>query len=197
MFNRIVDILVSISALIFLSPIMLVLVLKIRSNLGSPVLFSQMRAGLHGRSFKLYKLRSMSSQVDNNNCVLADNQRLTPFGIKLRALSLDELPTLFNVLKGDMTLVGPRPLLPEYLPLYSAEQARRHNLKPGITGWAQINGRNAISWEKKFQLDVWYVDNRSLWLDIKILFRTFSKVLRKEDISHEGEATMTKFTGQG
>ena len=197
MFNRILDIIVSSVALAVLSPIMLVLVLKIRSKLGTPVRFSQVRAGLHGSSFTLFKFRSMMAQPVGNNCTLPDKERLTPFGLKLRALSLDELPTLVNVLKGDMTLVGPRPLLPEYLPLYSDEQARRHNVKPGITGWAQINGRNAISWEKKFQLDVWYVDNRSLWLDIKILFRTFSKVLRKEDISYEGEATMTKFTGQG
>lgn len=197
MFNRILDVIVSLVAILLLSPLILVLALKIRSNLGSPVLFSQMRTGFKGSSFKLLKFRSMTSEVDGNDALLADDQRLTPFGVKLRALSLDELPTLLNVLKGDMTLVGPRPLLPEYVPLYSVEQARRHNVKPGITGWAQINGRNAISWEKKFQLDVWYVDNRSLWLDIKILFRTFSKVLKKEDINHEGEATMTKFTGQG
>lgn len=196
MFNRVLDIFVSLVALVLLSPILLLLALKIRSQLGSPVLFSQMRTGLNSRSFRLFKFRSMMTRVDSNNTPLADNDRLTPFGVKLRALSLDELPTLFNVLKGDMTLVGPRPLLPEYVPLYSAEQARRHNVKPGVTGWAQINGRNAISWDKKFTLDVWYVDNRSLWLDIRILFRTLFKVVKKEDISYAGEATMTKFTGQ-
>lgn len=196
MLNRVLDIVVSLVALTMLSPAFLLLALIIRSQLGSPVLFSQMRTGLNSRSFRLFKFRSMMTRVDSNNTLLADNDRLTPFGVKLRALSLDELPTLFNVLKGDMTLVGPRPLLPEYVPLYSAEQARRHHVKPGVTGWAQINGRNAISWEKKFTLDVWYVDNRSVWLDIKIIFRTLFKVLKKENISHAGEATMTKFTGQ-
>lgn len=166
-----------------------------RLRLGSPVLFRQQRPGLHGKPFMMYKFRTMTDSMDTNGNLLADDERLPSFGRFLRSSSLDELPELFNVLKGDMSLVGPRPLLMEYLPLYSPLQARRHEILPGITGWAQINGRNAISWEEKFKLDVWYVDNQSLWLDLKIIFLTFIKVFRREGISHEGQATMEKFTG--
>lgn len=193
--KRLFDILVSLIGLILLSPFILILAFKVANNLGKPVLFRQKRPGLHGTIFEMIKFRSMKDAIDANGEPLPDSERLTEFGIKLRNASLDELPGLWNVFIGNMSLVGPRPLLVEYLPLYSPEQARRHNVKPGITGWAQINGRNAISWEEKFQLDVWYVDNQSLWLDIKILFLTVQKVFKKADINAEGEATMTKFTG--
>jgi lipopolysaccharide/colanic/teichoic acid biosynthesis glycosyltransferase len=162
---------------------------------GSPILFSQSRPGLYGKPFKMIKFRTMTDETDKNGLLLPDNKRLTSFGKWLRATSLDELPELWNVLKGEMSFVGPRPLLMEYLPLYSKEQMKRHNVKPGITGWAQINGRNAISWEEKFKLDVWYVENQSFWLDIKILMLTVKKVFKREGISAEGEATMPKFTG--
>lgn len=195
MIKRLFDILVSLIGLILLSPFILILAFKVANNLGKPVLFRQKRPGLHGTIFEMIKFRSMKDAIDANGEPLPDSERLTEFGIKLRNASLDELPGLWNVFIGNMSLVGPRPLLVEYLPLYSPEQARRHNVKPGITGWAQINGRNAISWEEKFQLDVWYVDNQSLWLDIKILFLTVQKVFKKADINAEGEATMTKFTG--
>jgi lipopolysaccharide/colanic/teichoic acid biosynthesis glycosyltransferase len=167
----------------------------IRRKLGSPVLFRQMRPGLHGRPFQMVKFRTMTDERGVDGALLPDAQRLTPFGRFLRASSLDELPELWNVLKGDMSLVGPRPLLMEYLPLYSPEQARRHETRPGITGWAQVNGRNAISWEQKFKLDVWYVDNQNMWLDIKILFMTVRKVLVRDGIAAEGEATMPRFIG--
>ncbi|EGV37386.1 pilin glycosylation protein PglB [Neisseria weaveri LMG 5135] len=173
----------------------MILVYLIRKNLGSPVFFTQIRPGLNGKPFKMYKFRSMRDAVDADGNPLPDSERLTPFGKKLRASSLDELPELWNVLKGDMSLVGPRPLLMSYLPLYNDFQRRRNEVKPGITGWAQVNGRNAISWDKKFELDVWYVDNLSFWLDIKILFLTIKKVFIKEGISAEGEATMPFFTG--
>jgi lipopolysaccharide/colanic/teichoic acid biosynthesis glycosyltransferase len=193
--KRIFDIIVSAMALMILSPVFFILYYKVRKNLGHPVLFRQDRPGLKGEIFKLRKFRSMKDAVDDSGDTLPDIERLTSFGVKLRNTSLDELPSLFNVLKGDMSLVGPRPLLVSYLPLYNADQARRHDVKPGITGWAQVNGRNAISWEDKFKLDVWYVENRSLWLDIKILFLTMKKVLFKEDISEDGHVTMTAFTG--
>lgn len=169
--------------------------LVILRKLGFPFFFTQVRPGLHGKSFRMVKFRTMTDEHDASGALLSDAQRLTPFGRFLRASSLDELPELWNVLRGEMSLVGPRPLLMEYLPLYSAEQARRHEVRPGITGWAQVNGRNAISWEDKFQLDVWYVDNRSLWLDIKILWLTVRKVLVRDGISAAGEATMPRFTG--
>lgn len=167
----------------------------VRWKLGSPIIFKQQRPGLHGKPFYLYKFRTMTDERDEKGELFPDHVRLTPFGQFLRKYSLDELPQLFNVLKGDISLVGPRPLLMEYLELYTPEQARRHEVKPGITGWAQVNGRNAISWEEKFKLDVWYVDHQSFWLDLKILFLTVLKVLRSEGISQQGHVTMEKFTG--
>ncbi|UYF99266.1 MULTISPECIES: sugar transferase [unclassified Halomonas] len=195
--KRLFDFLVSLLALSLLSPVLLVVALLVRSKLGSPILFRQIRPGLHGKPFEMVKFRTMKDAYDAQGHPLPDDQRLTRFGNFLRATSLDELPELWNVLKGDMSLVGPRPLLMEYLPLYSAEQYRRHEARPGVTGWAQINGRNAISWDDKFKLDVWYVENHSLWLDLKILMLTVKKVLVRDGISAEGEATMTKFTGSG
>ncbi len=182
-------------ALLVLALPLLLLVWLIHLNLGRPVVFSQVRPGLHAKPFRMIKLRTMTSECGPDGQLLPDSVRLTPFGKLLRTTSLDELPELWNVVKGDMSLVGPRPLLMEYLPLYTSEQARRHEVLPGITGWAQVNGRNAISWEEKFKLDVWYVDNRSLWLDIKILWLTVKRVLNKDGISAEGEATMPRFTG--
>ncbi|CAK2050163.1 Uncharacterized sugar transferase EpsL [Vibrio crassostreae] len=193
--KRLFDFLTSLIALILLSPVIALVAWKIRKNLGSPVLFRQTRPGLNGKPFEMVKFRSMKDSVDANGKQLPDDERMTPFGDKLRSSSLDELPGLWNVLKGDMSLVGPRPLLVQYLPLYNEEQARRHDVRPGITGWAQINGRNAISWEDKFELDVWYVDNRSLWLDIKILFLTVKKVFVKEGISADGHVTIEPFAG--
>ena len=186
---------VSTLVLIIFSPVIFALSFLVYFKLGSPILFRQIRPGKHGKPFAILKLRTMLDATDVNGVLLPDAQRLTRFGRFLRSTSLDELPGLINVLKGDMSLVGPRPLLMEYLPLYSPEQARRHDVRPGITGWAQVNGRNAISWEDKFKLDVWYVDNRSIWLDIKILFLTVKKVFVREGISAAGEATMSKFTG--
>ena len=193
--KRILDILCSFIGLILLAPIFLILVYFIRINLGAPVIFSQIRPGQNGKPFRMYKFRSMKNAIDTHGVLLPDSERLTPFGQKLRSSSLDELPELWNVLKGDMSLVGPRPLLMEYHPLYTKEQFRRHNLRPGITGWAQVNGRNAISWEDKFILDVWYVDNQSFKLDMKILLLTIKKVFIKEGISASGEVTISKFTG--
>ncbi len=193
--KRLFDFCASLTALVIFSPIIALVAWKIRKNLGSPVLFKQTRPGLQGKSFNVVKFRSMKDAVDSQGNVLPDSERLTPFGEKLRSSSLDELPGLWNVLKGDMSLVGPRPLLVQYLPLYNKEQARRHDVRPGVTGWAQINGRNAISWEDKFTLDVWYVDNRTFLLDMKILFLTVKKVFIKEGISAEGEATMPAFKG--
>jgi len=193
--KRIFDVVVSLFALLFLSPVIMLLSIFVVDKLGRPVLFKQKRPGLKGGIFEMIKFRSMRDAVDGGGNVLPDFDRLTPFGEKLRSSSLDELPGLWNVLKGDMSLVGPRPLLVEYLPLYSSEQARRHNVKPGITGWAQVNGRNAISWEEKFKLDVWYVDNQSFLLDIKILFLTVKRVFVRDGISADGEATMSKFEG--
>lgn len=196
MIKRIFDFIFSLIGLILLSPIIMLVAWKIRKNLGSPVLFRQTRPGLHGKPFEMVKFRTMKDAVDAQGNPLPDSERMTPFGDKLRNSSLDELPELWNVLKGEMSLVGPRPLLIQYLPLYNKEQARRHEVRPGVTGWAQINGRNAISWEDKFKLDVWYVDNRNLWLDIKVLFLTVKKVFIKEGISAEGEATMPYFEGK-
>lgn len=193
--KRYIDIFGAGIGLLLLSPILLAIAVLIAIRLGRPVLFTQSRPGIHGKPFRMLKFRSMTSACDANGNLLPDEQRLTPFGQRLRSTSLDELPGLWAVLKGDMSLVGPRPLLMEYLPLYSPEQARRHEVRPGITGWAQVNGRNAISWEEKFELDVWYVNNQSFWLDIKILCLTLKEVLVRDGISADGEATMSKFTG--
>ena len=193
--KRLFDFLLVVLGLPILLPVAFILGCYVRKKLGSPILFRQKRPGLGGVVFEMLKFRSMRDEVDKQGNTLPDCERLTPFGKKLRSSSLDELPGLWNVLKGDMSLVGPRPLLVEYLPFYSKEQARRHDVRPGITGWAQVNGRNAISWEDKFKLDVWYVDNQSFWLDIKILFLTIKKVFKREGVSAEGEATMSKFTG--
>ena len=195
MLKRAFDVAASTSALIVLSPVLAITAYKVKKELGSPVLFRQTRPGLHGKPFEMVKFRTMKDATDKEGNALPDSERLTEFGKKLRASSLDELPELWNVLKGDMSLVGPRPLLMEYLPLYSPEQAKRHNVRPGVTGYAQVNGRNSLSWEDKFKLDTWYVEHQSLWLDMKILLKTVKKVIIKDGISAEGEATMTKFTG--
>lgn len=195
MLKRAFDIVASASALVALSPVLAITAHKVKKNLGSPVLFRQTRPGLHGKPFEMIKFRTMKDATDKEGNALPDSERLTDFGKKLRASSLDELPELWNVLKGDMSLVGPRPLLMEYLPLYNAEQAKRHNVRPGVTGYAQVNGRNSLSWEDKFKLDTWYVEHQSLGLDMKILLKTVKKVIIKDGISAEGEATMTKFTG--
>ncbi|EKO3697817.1 sugar transferase [Vibrio metschnikovii] len=196
MVKRCFDVFFSFISLIAFSPIIALIAWKIRKNLGSPVLFRQTRPGLNGKLFEMVKFRTMKDAVDQQGNPLPDSERVTPFGDKLRNSSLDELPELWNVLKGEMSLVGPRPLLMQYLSLYSPEQARRHEVRPGVTGWAQINGRNAISWEEKFKLDVWYVDNRTFWLDIKILLLTVKKVFVKEGISADGHVTIAPFTGQ-
>ena len=193
--KRLFDFTAAALGLLVLALPLLVLILLIRRKLGSPVFFRQVRPGLHGQPFEMVKFRTMTDARGPDGGLLPDAVRLTPFGRFLRSTSLDELPELWNVLKGDMSLVGPRPLLMEYLPLYSPEQARRHAVRPGVTGWAQVNGRNAISWEQKFALDVWYVDHQSLWLDMKILWLTAKKVLVRDGISAAGEATMTRFTG--
>ncbi|MGN7834220.1 sugar transferase [Acinetobacter sp. 22323] len=195
MLKRLLDIIIASIALILLSPLYALVAYKVKKNLGSPVLFRQVRPGLHGKPFEMIKFRTMKDAVDEQGNPLPDSERLTPFGQMLRSTSLDEMPELWNVIKGDMSIVGPRPLLMEYLPLYSTEQAKRHDVRPGMTGHAQVNGRNAIGWEEKFKLDTWYVENQSIWLDFKIMFKTVHKVLAKDDISAEGEATMTKFTG--
>lgn len=195
MLKRAFDIIVSAAALLILSPVLLVVAWLIRCNLGSPVLFCQARPGYGGRLFVLIKFRSMCQCAGASTRPISDAERLTPFGYFLRSSSLDELPELWNVLKGDMSLVGPRPLLAEYLPLYDAEQRRRHDVRPGITGWAQVNGRNALSWEKKFQLDVWYVDHQSFRLDMRILFMTVGKVFAREGIRAHSDATMPRFRG--
>lgn len=193
--KRTFDLLAVVVGLIILFIPVVVVIGLVRRKLGRPVFFTQVRPGLGGKPFKMVKFRSMTSECGPDGQLLPDDVRLTPFGRWLRATSLDELPELWNVLKGDMSLVGPRPLLVEYLPLYSPEQARRHEVRPGITGWAQVNGRNAISWDEKFKLDVWYVDNHNLWLDIKVLWQTVKKVVVRDGISAEGEATMPRFTG--
>jgi len=195
--KRIFDILGASFGLLLLSPVLAIVAYKIRREKGAPVLFRQTRPGLRGKPFQMIKFRTMRNASDADGRPLPDAERLTKLGQFLRASSLDELPELWNVLKGDMSLVGPRPLLMEYLPLYSPRQARRHEVRPGVTGWAQVNGRNAISWDEKFALDVWYVDNRSLWLDLKIIWFTIRKVIKRDGISAAGEATMSKFTGNG
>jgi sugar transferase EpsL len=193
--KRFFDITATLLGLLLIWPFLIVLALLVRIKLGSPVLYCQQRPGLHGLPFTMYKFRTMTDDRAADGNLLPDEQRLTGFGKFMRSTSLDELPELINVLKGDMSLVGPRPLLMEYLQLYTQEQARRHGLRPGITGWAQVNGRNAISWEEKFRLDVWYVDNQSFLLDLKILWLTFFKVFKREGISQEGQATMERFKG--
>lgn len=193
--KRFFDIIISLIVLFGLAPVFLILILILYVYQGSPVLFTQTRPGLQNHYFRMYKFRTMSNELGANGQLLADSERLTRIGRFLRSTSIDELPGLWNVLKGDMSLVGPRPLLMEYLPLYSPEQARRHEVRPGITGWAQVNGRNEISWEEKFKLDVWYVDNQSFYLDIKILFLTVFNVINRRGINAKGEATMPRFTG--
>ena len=196
MIKRLFDLIASVVGLIILFPVIVLVIILVRLNLGSPVLFRQIRPGKDGQPFEMVKFRTMRDAVDVDGNALPDSERMTPLGSFLRSSSLDEFPGLWSVLKGDMSLVGPRPLLVEYLPLYSDEQARRHEVKPGITGWAQVNGRNAIMWEEKFKFDLWFVDNRSFWLDIKIIFLTIKKVFLRDGISAEGEVTMSKFTGK-
>ena len=193
--KRALDIVIAGLGLILLSPLLGLLALVVAATMGRPVLFSQVRPGLNARSFRLYKFRTMRNAIDGAGESLSDAARLTRTGRFLRASSLDELPELWNILRGDMSLVGPRPLLMEYLPLYSPEQARRHEVRPGLTGWAQVNGRNALTWDEKFMLDVWYVDNLTMMVDLKILARTVIKVVRRHGISAQGEATMTRFEG--
>ncbi|MEW5942682.1 MAG: sugar transferase [Pseudomonadota bacterium] len=193
--KRIFDVFVACGLLALCTPVMLLIAIAVRIAMGSPVLLRQMRPGLGGRPFAFIKFRSMTNARDASGELLPDELRITRFGAWLRRSSLDELPQLFNVLRGDISIVGPRPLLMEYLPLYNDEQRRRHDVRPGITGWAQVNGRNAISWEEKFKLDVWYVDNQSFWLDLKILFLTLKKVLKREGINAEGHVTVEKFRG--
>ncbi|HEN8708012.1 sugar transferase [Pseudomonas putida] len=195
MLKRLFDVVAAVAGLVLLSPVIAIVAMLVRRKLGSPVLFRQVRPGIHGKPFEMVKFRTMRDAVDSQGNPLPDSQRMTRFGSFLRSSSLDELPELWNVVKGDMSLVGPRPLLMEYLSLYDAEQRRRHDVRPGVTGWAQINGRNALSWEEKFKLDVWYVDNRTFGLDLKILFLTVKKVIVKDGISAQGEVTMSKFTG--
>lgn len=195
MLKRLLDIIIASTALILLAPLYAFVAYKVKKNLGSPVLFRQVRPGLYGKPFEMIKFRTMKDAVDSKGQPLPDSERLTAFGKMLRSTSLDEMPELWNVIKGDMSIVGPRPLLTEYLPLYNEEQAKRHNVRPGMTGHAQVNGRNAIGWEEKFKLDTWYVEHQSTLLDFKIMFKTVHKVLAKDDISAEGEATMTRFTG--
>lgn len=195
MIRRVFDLSASTVGLMLVALPLAVLTLLVRCKLGAPVFFTQVRPGLYGKPFRMVKFRTMTNEIDSDGQLLPDDIRLTPFGSFLRSSSLDELPELWNVLKGEMSLVGPRPLLMEYLPLYTPEQARRHEVRPGITGWAQVNGRNALSWEDKFRLDVWYIDNLNLWLDIKILWLTVKKVLIRDGISAAGEVTMPKFTG--
>ena len=195
MIKRLLDIIIASISLILLSPLYFYVAHKVKKNLGSPVLFRQVRPGLHGKPFEMIKFRSMKDAVDAQGNPLPDSERLTPFGKMLRSSSLDEMPELWNVIKGDMSIVGPRPLLMEYLPLYNQEQVKRHLVRPGMTGHAQVNGRNAISWEEKFKLDTWYVENQSVWLDFKIMLKTVKKVLAKDDINAENDATMPKFNG--
>jgi len=193
--KRIFDITLTLIGALFLFPVFLLTALMVKIKLGAPLFFKQVRPGLNGNLFNMYKLRSMTNECDENGNLLSDEVRLTKFGKFLRSTSLDELSGLWSVLKGDMSLVGPRPLLVEYLPLYSEKQSRRHEVRPGITGWAQVNGRNTISWNEKFDLDVWYVDNRSVWLDIKILWLTVKKVILRDGISAQDDVTMPVFKG--
>lgn len=195
MLKRLIDIIVSAIALILLAPVFLYIAYSVRKHLGSPVLFRQIRPGLHGKPFEMIKFRTMKDTKNAQGELLPDTERLTAFGAFLRSSSLDELPELWNVLKGDMSLVGPRPLLMEYLPFYNAEQAKRHHVKPGITGYAQVNGRNAISWEQKFKLDVWYVENQSLWLDFKIILKTLYVIMFRKNINDQSGHSMPKFSG--
>lgn len=195
MIKRLLDIVIASIALILLSPLYAFIAYKVRKNLGSPVIFRQVRPGLHGKPFEMIKFRTMTDERDVEGNLLPNEQRLPRFGKMLRATSLDEMPELWNVIKGDMSIVGPRPLLMDYLPLYNEEQAKRHNVRPGMTGYAQVNGRNSISWEEKFKLDTWYVENQSIWLDFKIMFQTVKKVLIKEGINQSEEVTMTRFLG--
>ncbi len=195
MMKRLFDLISSFVGLLFLLPVIILIVFLVRLKIGSPIFFKQGRPGLNGEIFNMVKFRTMTNERDKNGNLLSDEIRLTKFGKFLRSTSLDELPGLWNVLKGDMSLVGPRPLLVEYLPLYSEKQSRRHDIRPGITGWAQAHGRNAISWDEKFELDVWYVDNQSIWLDVKILWLTVKKVIRREGVSKDGHATTEYFKG--
>jgi sugar transferase EpsL len=193
--KRFLDITIVVIGLIFLSPFLIITFLLVKHFIGSPVIFKQTRSGLKGKPFNIYKFRSMTNECDSTGCLLSDNERLNPFGRWLRSLSLDELPELINVLKGEMSLVGPRPLLMRYLDRYTPEQARRHEVKPGLTGWAQVNGRNSITWDEKFKLDVWYVDHPSIKLDLKIIALTIINVLKKQGITQEGQATVEEFFG--
>jgi len=193
--KRLTDVIISVAGLVLLAPALIFLATLIKINLGSPVFFKQVRAGKGAKPFMIFKFRTMLNTTESNGHLLPDQERITPFGSFLRRSSLDEFPELWNVLKGDMSLVGPRPLLMEYLPLYSPEERRRHNMRPGITGWAQVNGRNGISWEDKFKYDIWYIENHSFWLDAKIVLITIKKVLMREGVSAAGDATMPKFTG--
>ena len=193
--KRLFDVIASFAALVVLSPLLELLALLVRMKLGSPVIFRQSRPGRFGHIFSLYKFRTMTEGHDRHGRLRTDAERLTAFGRALRSMSLDELPELWNVLRGDMSLVGPRPLLVEYLPRYTATEARRHEVRPGLTGWAQVNGRNATSWEERFRLDVWYVDHRTFWLDLRIIALTLAVVFRREGISAPGDATMPEFTG--
>jgi len=193
--KRIFDIFVVLISLLLLIPIYFLVILVVKIKLGSPIFFKQPRPGLEGKVFNIHKFRTMTNECDSNGVLLSDSKRLTQFGKFLRSTSLDELPSLWSVLKGDMSLVGPRPLLVEYFPLYSERQSRRHEVRPGITGWAQVNGRNAISWDEKFELDVWYVDNQSIWLDVKILWLTVKKVIVRDGITAQGDVTMPIFRG--
>jgi sugar transferase EpsL len=193
--KRLFDLIAALIGLSILSPIILLTAILVRIFLGSPILFRQQRPGYKGHPFFIYKFRTMTNRLDPDGNLLPDSERLTPFGRFLRSLSLDELPELFNILRGEMSFVGPRPLLMQYLPLYSPEQARRHDVMPGLTGWAQVNGRNAADWPTRFKLDVWYVDHWSFWLDIKIILMTFGKVFKRSGVNQEGQATVEYFTG--
>jgi lipopolysaccharide/colanic/teichoic acid biosynthesis glycosyltransferase len=193
--KRMFDLALTLTALVVFSPLLVWVAILVRTRLGAPVLFRQVRPGIHGKPFTIYKFRTMTDEWDEIGDLLPDNQRLCKLGRFLRSTSLDELPELFNVLKGEMSLVGPRPLLMKYLPRYTNEQSRRHEVKPGITGWAQVNGRNAISWEDKFRFDMWYADHWSLWIDVKILLKTLAKVIKREGISEKGQETMSEFIG--
>ncbi len=193
--KRLLDFTLSFLALIILSPVLLVTALLVRIKLGSPIIFHQERPGKSEKIFRLYKFRSMTDECDENGNLLPDDERLTRFGRTLRSTSLDELPELWNILRGDMSIVGPRPLLVKYLPLYNEEQRHRHDVRPGLTGWAQANGRNAISWEEKFKLDVWYVQHVSFWVDVKVIFMTVKKVFCRDGISSETSVTMEEFSG--
>ncbi len=197
MLKRLLDIIIASTALIILSPLYVFVAYKVKKNLGSPVLFRQVRPGLHGKPFEMIKFRTMKDAVDAQGNPLPDSERLTPFGKMLRSTSLDEMPELWNVIKGDMSVVGPRPLLAEYLPLYTAEQAKRHHVRPGMTGHAQVNGRNAIGWEEKFKLDTWYAENHSIWLDFKIMLKTIKVVFIRENVNDESGHSMPKFKGNG